>query len=147
MIGNPNCFGVRNKTVISRCTSIKHLLTLLCVSVITASRVVVTILAYGSPHDMQASEDHEITGTVDDDDECEDEYEEGAPEESSDEELNLRMFGIHQALPVEGEPDWTQGGATSHQCHGESELNHMLLCMQQLFAKRTLDCSCCVACS
>jgi hypothetical protein len=28
----------------------------------------------------------------------------------SDEDYNLRNFGIYQALPVEGEPDWSLGG-------------------------------------
>lgn len=31
-------------------------------------------------------------------------------ENDQEEEYNLRMFGINQALPVEGEPDWESGG-------------------------------------
>lgn len=30
-------------------------------------------------------------------------------DDSSDEEYNQKNFGIYQALPVEGEPDWSLG--------------------------------------
>lgn len=39
-----------------------------------------------------------------------DEYEETEMEEADEEEeYNLRMFGINQALPVDGAPDWESG--------------------------------------
>jgi hypothetical protein len=37
-------------------------------------------------------------------------YDEEAEDfDSSDEEFNQRNFGIYQALPVDGEPDWSLG--------------------------------------
>jgi hypothetical protein len=33
---------------------------------------------------------------------------------SDDEAFNQRNFGIFQALPVEGEPDWSLGGSPCH---------------------------------
>jgi hypothetical protein len=38
-------------------------------------------------------------------------YDEEAEDfDSSDEEFNQRNFGIYQALPVDGDPDWSIGG-------------------------------------
>lgn len=48
--------------------------------------------------EQEAEEDDEL----EDDDDCDDQH-------SSDEEYNQRNFGIYQALPVEGEPDWSMG--------------------------------------
>jgi hypothetical protein len=36
-----------------------------------------------------------------------DEDDDGGDIDSSDEEYNQRNFGIYQALPVDGEPDWS----------------------------------------
>jgi hypothetical protein len=38
------------------------------------------------------------------------EPEEGEEESGTDEEYDLKQFGIYRALPVEGEPDWSTGG-------------------------------------
>ena len=35
----------------------------------------------------------------------------------SDEEYNLKNFGIRQALPVDGEPDWSLGEGHEFQQH------------------------------
>lgn len=44
------------------------------------------------------------------DDETEDASEDdNVSDDSSDEEYNQKNFGIYQALPVEGEPNWTLG--------------------------------------
>jgi hypothetical protein len=37
------------------------------------------------------------------------EYDEADSDSDSDEEYNLKNFGIYQALPVDGEPDWSLG--------------------------------------
>lgn len=37
--------------------------------------------------------------------------EEGGSGEEADEQYDLQQFGIYQALPVDGEPDWSTGGA------------------------------------
>ncbi len=39
-----------------------------------------------------------------------DEYEEDVWDDSDDEDDNQKMYGMYQALPVEGEPDWSEGG-------------------------------------
>eukprot|EP00878_Enallax_costatus_P025212 GHUV01026953.1.p3 GENE.GHUV01026953.1~~GHUV01026953.1.p3 ORF type:complete len:113 (-),score=25.53 GHUV01026953.1:573-911(-) len=48
------------------------------------------------------------------DDETQDADDQAAYNESSeDEEFNQKNFGIYQALPVEGEPDWSLGELAS----------------------------------
>jgi hypothetical protein len=73
-------------------------------------------LIAAAPAKMQAQRAEPV-----DTDDYEDEVEEGddatGSGEASDDELNLKMFGIHQVLPVAGEPDWDQGAPRPHRPH------------------------------
>lgn len=51
----------------------------------------------------------DLLNEVDEDEDAEIDEDE-LEENDQEEEYNLRMFGINQALPVEGEPDWASGG-------------------------------------
>lgn len=62
--------------------------------------------------------------------------------EAADDELNLKMFGIHQALPVAGEPDWDQGVGSATASWVATHAD-----MQQLHAWPISLCSTAMACT
>jgi hypothetical protein len=61
----------------------------------------------GQVHQAAQQQLMNIDVRFDDSDEDDDDDDDGGDIDSSDEEYNQRNFGIHQALPVDGEPDWS----------------------------------------
>lgn len=59
------------------------------------------------PDDSQMQCQRETTHSRQSDERMQSDDPEEYYESDSDEEYNTRMFGIYQALPVDGEPDWS----------------------------------------